>query len=124
MNPQIYFRKKIRNIIFDTICYRFHSALDSQFDGVLFDNQERAYIKTGARLEEIPGIPAILDAWGYFTDFFNVWPRATQKLGYICTLHVLKLYLIFLFLSLSSLLLLLCPFLVDSGRMFGPVYSP
>lgn len=90
MNPQIYFCKKIRNIIFDTICYRFHSAFDSQFDGVLFDNQEGAYIKTGARLEEIPGIPEILDAWGYFTDFFNVWPRATQKLGYICTLHVLK----------------------------------
>ena len=90
MNPQIYFCKKIRNIIFDTICYRFHSAFDSQFDGVLFDNQEGAYIKTDARLEEIPGIPEILDAWGYFTDFFNVWPRATQKLGYICTLHVLK----------------------------------
>ena len=64
MNPQIYFCKKIRNIIFDTICYRFHSAFDSQFDGVLFDNQEGAYIKTDARLEEIPGIPEILDAWG------------------------------------------------------------
>ena len=79
INPQLYFCKKSETI-FDTICYRFHSAFDSQFDGVLFDNQERAYIKTGARLKEIPGIPEILNAWGFFIDFFNVWPRATKIL--------------------------------------------
>ena len=78
------FLQKIRNIIFDTICYRFHSAYDSQFDEVLFDNQERAYIKTGAGLKGIPGIPEILDTWGFFTVFFNVWPRATKILRALC----------------------------------------
>lgn len=46
------FLQKIRKIIFDTICYRFHSAYDSQFDGVLFDNQEHAYIKRAHVLKE------------------------------------------------------------------------
>ena len=107
MNPQIYFCKKIRKIIFDTICYRFHSAFDSQFDGVLFDNQEGAYIKTGARLEEIPGIPEILDAWGYFTDFFSVWPRATRYMCYevyvTCVKIIFNFFIIIIIIIIMSI---------------------